>query len=48
MRKSGVFDRIIDSMAFVAGILLVAAVLIVCFEIMMRYFVQPGPMKAGN
>jgi len=27
-------------MAFLAGILLVAAVLIVCFEIFMRYFVQ--------
>lgn len=30
----------IDSMAFVAGLLLVAAVLIVSFEICMRYFVH--------
>lgn len=40
MKGKGTFDRIIDVMAFVAGILLVAAVLIVCIEILMRYFVQ--------
>jgi TRAP-type C4-dicarboxylate transport system permease small subunit len=34
------FDRIIDFMAFLAGVLLVGAVLIVCFEIWMRYFVR--------
>jgi TRAP-type C4-dicarboxylate transport system permease small subunit len=33
-----IFDRIIDFMAFLAGVLLVGAVLIVCFEIWMRYF----------
>lgn len=39
--KNGtIIDRIIDLMAFVAGGLLVAAVFIVCFEILMRYFVQ--------
>ena len=40
MKGKETFDRIIDIMAFVAGILLVAAVLIVCIEICMRYFVQ--------
>jgi TRAP-type C4-dicarboxylate transport system permease small subunit len=40
MKGRGTFDRIIDVMAFAAGILLVAAVLIVCIEILMRYFVQ--------
>ena len=40
MKDKGTFDRIIDTMAFVAGILLVAAVLIVCIEVCMRYFVQ--------
>ena len=35
-----IFDRIIDFMAFLAGVLLVGAVLIVCFEIWMRYFVR--------
>lgn len=34
------FDRIIDLMAFLAGALLVGAVLIVCFEIWMRYFAR--------
>jgi TRAP-type C4-dicarboxylate transport system permease small subunit len=38
MKKKGILDRIIDTMAFLAGVLLVAAVLIVCFEIFMRYF----------
>lgn len=38
MKGKGTFDRIIDFMAFVAGILLVAGVLIVCFEVIMRYF----------
>jgi TRAP-type C4-dicarboxylate transport system permease small subunit len=38
MHGKGIFDRIIDSMAFLAGILLVGAVLIVCLEICMRYF----------
>ena len=36
-RKS-ILDQVIDYMAAAAGILLVAAVLIVCIEIMMRYF----------
>lgn len=35
-----IFDRIIDFMAFLAGVLLVGAVLIVCFEIWMRYFAR--------
>jgi TRAP-type C4-dicarboxylate transport system permease small subunit len=38
MKDKGTFDRIIDTMAFVAGILLVATVLIVCIEVCMRYF----------
>ena len=38
MRSKGTFDRIIDFMAFVAGLLLVGAVFIVCIEICMRYF----------
>jgi C4-dicarboxylate transporter DctQ subunit len=40
MKDKGTFDWIIDIMAFVAGILLVATVLIVCIEICMRYFIQ--------
>lgn len=40
MKGKGIFDRIIDFMAFLAGILLVVAVLIVCWEIAMRYFVR--------
>lgn len=40
MNGKGILDRVIGFMAFVAGLLLVAAVLIVCFEIFMRYFVQ--------
>ncbi len=32
------FDRIIDFCAFLAGLLLVATVFIVCIEIFMRYF----------
>jgi TRAP-type C4-dicarboxylate transport system permease small subunit len=40
MKSKGIFDRIIDFMAFLAGILLVVAVLIVCWEIAMRYFVH--------
>jgi TRAP-type C4-dicarboxylate transport system permease small subunit len=38
--KKKTFDRIIDFMAFLAGVLLVGAVLIVCFEIWMRYFAR--------
>lgn len=38
--KKRLFDRVIDFMAFLAGVLLVGAVLIVCFEIWMRYFVR--------
>jgi C4-dicarboxylate transporter DctQ subunit len=40
MNGKGILDRVIGFMAFIAGLLLVAAVLIVCFEIFMRYFVQ--------
>ena len=40
MGKKGIFDRIIDLMAFLAGVMLVGAVLIVCFEIWMRYLVR--------
>ncbi|MFH1488426.1 MAG: TRAP transporter small permease [Pseudomonadota bacterium] len=40
MTGKGILDRITGFMAFIAGLLLVAAVLIVCFEIFMRYFVQ--------
>jgi len=40
MKGRGIFDRIIDFMALLAGILLVVAVLIVCWEIAMRYFVH--------
>lgn len=39
MKRRGIFDLIIDSLAFLAGVLLVCAVIIVCFEICMRYFV---------
>jgi len=38
--REKIFDRIIDFMAFLAGVLLVGAVLIVCFEIWMRYFAR--------
>ena len=40
MKRKGLFDGLIDSMAYVAGLLLVAAVLIVSLEICMRYFFQ--------
>ncbi|MFH1488769.1 MAG: TRAP transporter small permease [Pseudomonadota bacterium] len=40
MTGKGILDRVIGFMAFIAGLLLVAAVLIVCFEIFMRYFVH--------
>lgn len=40
MKRKGLFDRLIDAMAFLAGILLVGAVLIVSLEICMRYFFQ--------
>ena len=40
MKDKGMLDRIIDFMAFLAGILLVGAVLVVCWEIAMRYFVH--------
>ena len=40
MSEKRILDRIMDFMAFLAGILLAVAVLIVCFEILMRYFVQ--------
>lgn len=36
--KKGIVDHVIDFMAGAAGFLLVAAVLIVCVEIIMRYF----------
>jgi len=40
--KKGIIDHVIDFMAAVAGILLVAAVLINCIEIIMRYlFLKP-------
>ena len=38
MRGKGIFDRVIDFMAFLAGTLLVGAVLIISLEICMRYF----------
>jgi C4-dicarboxylate transporter DctQ subunit len=38
MRGKGILDRVIDFMAFLAGLLLVGAVLIVSLEICMRYF----------
>lgn len=40
MQRKGTFDRIIDFMAFLSGILLVGAVLIVSLEICMRYFIH--------
>jgi C4-dicarboxylate transporter DctQ subunit len=39
MKRRGIFDLIVDSLAFLAGVLLVCTVIIVCFEILMRYFV---------
>jgi TRAP-type C4-dicarboxylate transport system permease small subunit len=39
MKHKGIFDLILDSLAFLAGVLLVCTVIIVCFEICMRYFV---------
>ena len=38
MKTGTGFDRVIESMAFVAGLLLVGTVLIISFEICMRYF----------
>ena len=40
MKKKSVFEWIIDAMAFVAGMMLVALVLIVSVEICARYFFQ--------
>ena len=40
MKEKGVLDRVVGFMAFLAGVLLVAAVFIICFEILMRYFVK--------
>lgn len=40
MRDKGFFDWVIDSMAFVAGVLLSATVLIESLEIIMRYFIH--------
>jgi C4-dicarboxylate transporter DctQ subunit len=40
MKGKGILDRIIDFMALLAGILLVVAVFIICWEIGMRYFVR--------
>ena len=38
MKAKSIFEKIIDAMAFLAGIMLVALVLIVCIEIGARYF----------
>ncbi|MDB4444082.1 TRAP transporter small permease [bacterium] len=38
MKPKRTFDRVIDSMAVLAGLQLVSAVFIVCLEICMRYF----------
>ncbi|MGD8387048.1 MAG: TRAP transporter small permease [Desulfobacteraceae bacterium] len=38
MKKKGLFDWVVDSAGFMAGMLLVGTVLIVSFEICMRYF----------
>jgi TRAP-type C4-dicarboxylate transport system permease small subunit len=40
MKRKSAFDWIVDIMAFMAGLLLVAAVLIESLEIFMRYFVK--------
>jgi len=38
MKKRSPFDWVLDTSGFLAGILLVGTVLIVCYEIAMRYF----------
>lgn len=38
IRLDRIFDRILDIVAFLAGILLVFQMLIVCLEVVMRYF----------
>ena len=38
MKKRSLFDWVVDGSGFLAGMLLVGTVLIVCFEICMRYF----------
>ncbi|MBN1106383.1 MAG: TRAP transporter small permease [Deltaproteobacteria bacterium] len=40
MEGKGLFDRVIDGMAVMAGVLLCGAVIIECVEICMRYFVR--------
>ncbi|MBN2033178.1 MAG: TRAP transporter small permease [Deltaproteobacteria bacterium] len=40
MKGKSLFDWVIDSMAFVAGILLSSTVIIECLEIFMRYFIR--------
>ena len=40
MKGKGLYHGVVNSMAFVAGILLVGTVFIVCFEIFMRYFAR--------
>lgn len=44
MRGRNFFDRLIDALAVVAGALLVATVLIECFEVGMRYFFRRPQM----
>ena len=48
MKRKGLFDWLIDSMAYVAGLLLVLAVLIVSLEICMRYFFQKPQIMDGG
>ena len=43
MKKTSAFDRVIGAAAYLAGILLAGTVLIVCFEICMRLFLQGTP-----
>ena len=38
-----VFDRIIDSLAFLTAILVVAIMVVMCYEVIMRYFLHAPP-----
>ena len=38
-----VFDRIIDSLASVSGVIVLGIMLIMCYEVVMRYFFRNAP-----
>lgn len=43
---STIFDRIVDTLASLAGVLLIALMLLICYEVVMRYFFARPPAWA--